>query len=249
MLAHPPGDGLAALPTTRVVRYSEHMPLLIASHQALQTLFYPLAGFVLKEWAALARIGQWFRSRLTGERNRGIYEILEYETSLELLDSQGRHANFYKRQTVRFLQDNIISFQDHAWGDGDLFAGYRCSPGVVADCYQQGDRWNILISLRETKSRGDVVKFNIVSSPHNSYKKDEEWQQVELRHRTHELRMNIIFPADRHCRRATLHQRGNNRTTVLGQDHFSALPDGRQTLTWETTKVRHLEVYTLRWQW
>jgi len=225
------------------------MSLLALPYQAYQTLFYPLVSFVLKEWTSLTGIGRWVRSVFTGERNRGIYEILEYETTLELLDARGQLANFYKRQTVRFLQDNIISFQDYTWGEGDLFSGYQCSPGVVADRYQQGDRWNILISLRETKSRGDVEKFNIVSTPINSYTKNEEWQQVELRHRTHRLRITVIFPANRPCQRATLHRRSSNRTTVLGQEHTSPLPDGRQVISWEALKVEQLEVYTLHWQW
>jgi hypothetical protein len=53
----------------------------------------------------------------------------------------------------------VIAFEDYAWGDGDVLAEYKCSPGFEADRYLEGDRWNILISLRETKHRGDVQDF------------------------------------------------------------------------------------------
>ncbi|MCB0094207.1 MAG: hypothetical protein KDE50_00760 [Caldilineaceae bacterium] len=162
-------------------------------------------GVLLREWQSIFDMAYRLYAFFTGERNRGMYEILDYETTLELVDPHGHLAHFYKRQKVRFLQDNIISFQDHAWGEGDLFSEYRCSPGVVADRYQQGDRWNILISLRETKSRGDVEEFNIQSVFRDGYTQPEEWHQVEIRHRTRHLRMKVIFPAERHCRRATLH--------------------------------------------
>ena len=42
-----------------------------------------------------------------------------------------------------------------------MFGEYKCLPGVEVDRYQEGDRWNILISLRETKSSGDIEDFYI----------------------------------------------------------------------------------------
>ena len=150
---------------------------------------------------------------------------------------------------MRFLQDNIIAFQDYAWGDGEIFADYRCSPGVAVDRYQDGDRWNILISLRETKSRGDIIDFRLERTIQGGFTQHEEWYQAEIRHSTRRLRLAVIFPKERLCQRAILHERKHNRTQILGPEHLVQLPDGRQLLAWETTQVHHLEVYTLRWYW
>jgi hypothetical protein len=191
--------------------------------------------------------------RLTGWNTRhsdqGIYEILHYDSTLELLDSNGHTAVFHKRQKVRFLQDNVIAFEDYAWGDGNSFVNYHCSPGVAVDRYKDGDRWNILISLRETKSRGDITDFHIERIVQNGFIQQEEWSQVEIRNPTRRLRVAVIFPKERLCKHATLHERKRNRTQVLGSDHLHQLPDGRQLLEFETTRVRHLEVYSLRWVW
>ena len=46
----------------------------------------------------------------------------------------------------------------------EIFADYSCRPGEVTDVYQEGDRYNILISLRETKAAGDIEDFYI--KPH-----------------------------------------------------------------------------------
>ena len=186
---------------------------------------------------------------ITRRSESGIYEILHYDSTLELLDPTGHTAFFHKRQQVRFLQDNIIAFQDYAWGDGNIFTDYRCSPGVAVDRYQDGDRWNILISLRETKSRGDITDFRLERTIRGGFVQRKEWYQAEIRHSTRRLRMAVIFPKERLCQRATLHQRKRNRTQVLGSEHLVQLPDGRQLLAWETTQVHHLEVYTLRWHW
>jgi hypothetical protein len=103
------------------------------------------------------------------------------------LDRKGERARFHKRQRVKFLQDNILAFQDYAWGEGDIFATYRCSPGMVVDRYQEGDRWNILISLRATKGRGDIEEFTIEREVTGGFTQAEEWRQVEIRHRTRRL--------------------------------------------------------------
>jgi hypothetical protein len=43
-----------------------------------------------------------------------LYEVLEHESTLELLDARGVTAHFRKRQKVCYLQDNIIAYQDQA---------------------------------------------------------------------------------------------------------------------------------------
>ncbi|HEX9596624.1 MAG TPA: hypothetical protein VF982_07065, partial [Anaerolineales bacterium] len=138
---------------------------------------------------------------------------------------------------------------DYAWGDGEIFADYRCSPGVVVDRYRDGDRWNILISLRETKSRGEITDFRLERTVRDGFVQEEEWHQAEIRHPTRRLRLAVLFPPTRPCQRATLHERKGNRTYHLGPRHFQQLPDGRQLVEWETKHVRDLEMYTLRWVW
>lgn len=178
-----------------------------------------------------------------------MYEILEYESTLELLDTKGENAHFFKRQKVKFLQNNIIAFEDYAWGDGNVLDEYRCSPGVVVDRYREGDHWNVLISLRETKSKGDIVDFLIERTEQNCFKKTEEWQQIEIRRYTAQLRMNVIFPKKRTCRMATIQLRNRNKVVKLNVENFQQLPDGRQLLRWETQNIYPLEMVTLRWQW
>ena len=120
-----------------------------------------------------------------------MYEILDYDSVLELRDPRGEVGVFKRRQKVNFLQDNIIAYQDYAWGDGNILADYKCSPGVPLDQYQDGFRYNILISLRETKNRGDVVDFNIERTVTGGFTKPNEWRQVMLEHRTRRLRIAV----------------------------------------------------------
>jgi hypothetical protein len=128
------------------------------------------------------------------QRQTGMYEILDYDSVLDLVDANGETAIFKRRQRVRFLQDHIIAFQDYAWGEGEIFAGYSCSPGRVVDRYREGDQWNILISLRETKSAGDVIDFYTERTIKDGFTTADEWWQVEIRHQTRQFRLAIIFP-------------------------------------------------------
>lgn len=179
----------------------------------------------------------------------GAYEILDYEAVVELVDTKGKLALFKKRQRVKFLQNSIIAFEDYAWGDGDILADYKCTPGVVVDKYKEGERWNILISLRDTKSVGDVEQFHIQRTVKGTYIKDEEWLQTEIRRHTQRLKMSVIFPQKRACKHAVLVQRSANRSTELGPEHFDTLPDGRQMVSWETAHAKGYEIYTLKWHW
>lgn len=183
------------------------------------------------------------------QKERGLYHILDYDVTVELLDTKGKVAVQKKRQKVKFLQDSVSAFVDYVWGDGENFDAYACSPGVVADRYKEGDRWNVLISLRETKNSGDIEEFHIERRVRDAFLSEDEWYQVEIRHKTKRLRMSIIFPKGRPCRSAHLVTRSRHTSKKLGPDHLSELPDGRQQLTWETRDIKQLEVYTLKWRW
>ena len=188
---------------------------------------------------------RWWRNR----QPRGLYEILDYDVALELLDPYGQMAVIKKRQKVKFLQDNIIAFEDYAWGDGDIFAAYSCTPGVVTDSYKEGDRYNILISLRETNNTGDVTDFYIERTIKYGFTQSEEALQTEIRHQTRRLKVTVIFPNERKCQRMALLHRSHRQTNILGPEHFTDLPDGRQQVVWETTHIKRFEIYTLKWMW
>lgn len=208
-----------------------------------------LACFSLDWVASLFDLVRSVRSWIMEQRHEGIYEILEYDTTLELMDAKGHRAEFRKRQRVRFLQDNIIAFEDYAWGAGQIFETYSVSPGKAVDRYQEGDRWNVLISLRETQHSGDIQDFRIDRTVRDGFTKAEEWKQVEIRHRTHRLKIGVIFPKDRPCQQAQLLQRSRKQVIVLGPECYHRLANGGQLVSWETKNVQPLEVFTLRWQW
>lgn len=240
-------------PSMETLSVDGHGRYAVADRDVFRPLQYCATYFgaeaSVREWHSFASLLVRLAAWLTRLSPRGMYEILDYDSTLELLDPHGHTAIFHKRQQVCFRQDNIIAFPDYAWGDGEIFADYRCSPGVAVDRYQDGDRWNILISLRETKSCGDITDFHLERTVRDGFVHQEEWYQAEIRHPTRRLRLAVIFPAARQCQRATLHERKGNRTHHLGPEQFQQLPDGRQLVAWETRQVRDLEMYTLRWVW
>lgn len=211
----------------------------------LSNLFKSPSTF-LREWKTLPTT---IRSLFISEHKQGLYESLEYEIALEILDPDGCYADYHKRHKVRFLQDNVNMYQDIMWGKGNWFSDYDCTPGKTINISHEEDRWNIQIFLRETKSKGDEEEFHIQTIARNVFTEPEEWQQVELRHHTRLLRLIVTFPPSRHCKSAIIHYRSRNQSSKLGADHFSVLPDGRQLVTWEATKIKPLEVITMRWTW
>jgi hypothetical protein len=209
-----------------------------------------LAQLVASDWISLVIQAWRFLTRFLGQEvYPGMYEILDYDAVLELKDTRGRTAVFRRRQKVKFLHDNIVALQDQVWGDGEPLAGYKCSPGVAVDRYKHGFKQIVLISLRETKGRGDILEFNTERKIRDGFARPDEWFQIELNFKTRRLRLAVIFPKTRHCQRAILVERNRNRSTVLDQDRFSLLPDGRQMLSWEVTGPPTNELYTLKWRW
>jgi hypothetical protein len=186
---------------------------------------------------------------LRGMIGEGMYEVLEYEFTLELQDKEGKRAFFRKRKKVRYLQNNIIAFQDYGWGDGEHFQDYRAHPGIPVDRYKAGYRTYILLSLREVKNRGDIDEFNIQWNIKNGFLKPDGFWETDITSRTKFVKANIVFPKERPPHNLRLVENNIQRTTALGQDAIRQLPGGKWQITWETDKPRLYEHYILRWDW
>ena len=187
--------------------------------------------------------------RVAGTRPQGIYEVLEHHTTLELLDPQGEDAVVARRQEVRFLQDYVAALTDYAWGDGEIFAEYTCSPGHPVDFYPDGSRHAVLISLRETKNRGDTLTLETRRRIRGGFGQEEEVWETEVYHRTRQLSVEIVFPTERPCQGAVVIQRDTSTTTALGPEHVRRLADGRQQVEWRLRKPRLHGRYALKWRW
>ena len=186
---------------------------------------------------------------LQGRSFEGMYDVLEYESTLELKDRGGKRATFNKREKVRYLQDNIIAYQDQSWGDGEILVDYRCTPGTPVDQYRSGFKTYILISRREVRNRGDVDEFNIERNISRGFlRKMEQWE-THITHHTKHLKIKVIFPKSRPPQSTTLIEANCRRSHNLGKSDQARLPDGRWLITWETRQPRLYENYVLQWDW
>jgi hypothetical protein len=180
---------------------------------------------------------------------KGLYEVLDYEATLELKDKRGKRACVQKYEKVRYLQNNIVAFQDQAWGDGKILINYRCTPGIPVDTYRSGFKNCILISLREVKNQGDIDEFHIDWEIHQGFLRSTGFWASEISHYTDKIKMRVIFPKTRPPLQATVLEKNQQRTLALSKDSFLQLPDGKWEVTWERNRPRLYEQYILRWEW
>ncbi|MEM9681206.1 MAG: hypothetical protein AAF901_12860 [Bacteroidota bacterium] len=178
-----------------------------------------------------------------------MFETLDYEVSVELLDTKGHKAIHSKREQVRYIQNNIIAYQDQAWGEGDFLKGYHCSPGKLADSYREGDKTILLISLQGRRQKGDIDTFHIERKPTDTFTQNKEYTGVEISHKTKQLTINIFFPKKRPPTSYVLVEKQLKRHTPLSSKHLRQLKDGRWLLSWSTSKPRLFENYFIQWEW
>jgi hypothetical protein len=195
-----------------------------------------------------AKTGQFAKQILFPSR-QGLYEVLEYESTLELLDRKGEKAIFKKRQKVRYLQDNIIAYMDQAWGDGKFLLDYRCTPGTAVDRYRFGHKTYILISLREVKQRGDTDEFLIERKIKNGFLRQQEQWETDISHPTRQVSIKVILPKQRSPMRVALVENTRQKTTLVGDADQRQLPDGRWQVAWKTDNPRLNERYVMKWEW
>src|SRR5574341_675507 len=95
------GEKQAEVKATDWVRSLSRFVFSLLNAEVLETIF---------------QVWQVARKVITAKASEGLYEVLEYDAQLELQDKYGRTAVFNKKERVKFLQDNVIAYQDMAWG-------------------------------------------------------------------------------------------------------------------------------------
>jgi hypothetical protein len=184
-----------------------------------------------------------------GLANEGVYEVLDYESTLEIHNINGNKATFRKRKQIRYLQNNIIAYQDYGWGDGEILLNYRNSRGKAVDLYRSGYKTYILLSLREVKNRGDVDEFNIQWDIQKGFLTEDGYWATDISNRTRRIKVNVIFPKSRPPQKLAIEESNRKSTRVLGPEVKKQLPDGRWRVTWEKKNPKIYEIYILRWVW
>ena len=202
-------------------------------------LALPWMDVVAEIWALLKTL---IRERAAG----GPYRVLDYASTLELLDPEGKHATFRKAEKVRYLQDNLIAYQDQAWGDGEILVNYRCTPGKPVDCYRTGHKWHVLVSRREVRNRGDEDTFHIEWEIRNGFLKETGYWETHVTHPTDRLAISVVFPESRAPRQVSLIETNRSRST---RGNGNRLPDGHYAITWELAPPRLHERYVVQWEW
>lgn len=210
-------------------------------------------------WLSLALDPRWIevaarawklgRKIFRGFANEGIYEVIDYECQLELRDKDGNLAIIKKREKIRYLQDYVTSYQDRAWGDGEIFQNYHCSPGTPVDEYRVGHKTYKLISLREFRNKGDVDEFHIEWNMRRGFLESTGFWGTGINNRTKRVAVQIVFPKDRPPKSVSLTESNLQRTKDLERDAYTLLPNGRTMITWEKTNLRLYENYVLKWEW
>lgn len=189
------------------------------------------------------------RKVIRGMSQEGVYEVLDYEYQIELKDKEGNNASIKKREKIRYLQDNISTYQDWAWGDKKIFLNYRCSPGTPVDEFRLGHKTCKLISLREFRNRGDTDEFNIAWDMKRGFVKSTGFWGTGIRYRTKRAVVKVIFPEARSPISASVTESNLKRTRNLGPEARNLMPDGRTMIVWDCPNPRLYETYVLKWEW
>ncbi len=206
-------------------------------------------AFGLPWFEIIGQLWKIGRKIIRGLANEGIYEVLDYKCALELLDTEGKNARVQKREKVRYLQDNIIAYQDQAWGDGKILIDYRCSPGFPTDKYKIDPKTYILISLRAVRNKGDIDNFNITWKMQKGFLKNARFWGTSINHKTKAATVRIVFPKGRPPLKVSVFESNIQKSYVLGKDAYKKLRDGRYMVVWKNTKPRLYENYVINWEW
>jgi hypothetical protein len=185
------------------------------------------------------------------QRHLGPYEVLDADIVWDIERVDGSAVVERKRFDVRFLQDNLICWIDYAFGDGELLAEYRCSPGKLVDVIDVADgrKW-LVVSLGGMRNRGDRETLTTARLIKDGWTKDREWVSFEIIEPTRQYALTVRFPRGRPCSAAWLRRRGKRDEEKLDLERSVRwLDDGRSELKFAASRPALGDAVTVIWDW
>ena len=175
------------------------------------------------------------------------YEVLTYEATLELLDTEGREAVYVRKQHLRFLRDGVTAIDDYGWGNGIAFARHYAFPGRFVDRRIEGSRLRSTVELSRAYDAGEDLTFSVERLIKNGFASASEWWlEAEIYHPVRRVSLSVLLPASRQVKTATLVQPGIPGSIAVVPKQ---LPDGRQTVIYINRRPVQGARYTLLWDW
>lgn len=177
-----------------------------------------------------------------------VYDVLDFELGLKLLDAGGRSAEVIRVERLRFHQDGVMGIYHQIWGEGEL-QDYQVEPGVVADRFSVGPRTFILISLREVKNRGDELTLTTCRRVSLGWTQSEEWLEAALSHRTAKITLKVTFPKGRPPTSAELVELPAGNRARIERTRWTTDQSGCTTIRLTRKRPQVGSSYVLRWTW
>jgi hypothetical protein len=210
----------------------------------------PIAGAIIIGSLILVFAGVAFYGLILRDRFGGLWQIIDDIDEWDIPDDTGKLVLLTKTRKLRFLQNGVFAIRDYAWGSGKVDGNYSCAPGHAADHFWHDGRHNVVVSLRETKRRGDIEDFTIKREFADSFCEDSESVHAEIMTETQQLTIKVVFPGSRPPTKAW----ASSRSDEAANKKHSKLDihggvDGRQFVTHTLTRPKLGENYVVGWDW
>jgi hypothetical protein len=209
-----------------------------------------LAGAIVIGALILAFAGVAVYGLILRDRFGGLWQIVDDIDEWDIQDDRGAKVVLTKTRKLRFLQNGVFAIRDWAWGSGKFDQNYSCEPGFAADHFWHDGRHNVVVSLRETKRRGDIESFVIKREFTDSFCEESETVHAEIMTETEQLTIKVIFPTSRPPKKAWASRRKDEAANKKHKKlDIHGGVDGRQFITHTLTRPDLGENYVVGWDW
>ena len=175
------------------------------------------------------------------------YEVLDSRMVWEIHATDGSKCSFSRQNEIRFLQNEVMVLSDRVWPANADIKDFKYFPGEVVDSFIDGDNRQFIISLRESKNRGETMRVESSRSVYDSFLAPSEWVAMDVSRPTGSLTMTVVLPDGRPPTKAWGKVRSN------AARHHPLVPtmrsDKRTQLERFIKRPRRGEAYYICWEW
>lgn len=176
--------------------------------------------------------------------------ISEMDTTIEILTTDGRIANFTDWFRLTALIDGVTTYTEQFQTDGKI-DDFRVNLGRIASIREEESIIYLDSDLGVTLNRGDSIKRRISCVYHDSFTSSQEYWVIRQSNPNSNSCLKIIFPKERPpiLFKGIIRKLNYDQVAIDTPPFLQLMADGRTQIVWSIKKLGLMTSYKLTWTW
>lgn len=211
-----------------------------------EQFFYEYTNLDELELYITKEIGEYIQN--IPETIPSTYEVLFNYIELELIDKEGKRANFKKTQVLKILKPTQF-LDDYIISEGKIdVKTIKFEKGKLAEVREDLSRYYLSVDMGRKLEKGEMLTKIYTCELIDTFPKNEEFWEIDAISKNHLHKINVTFPEERPCITYGSEIKRNFQSLACKSPYLEII-ENRSVIDLEVATAQQYDKIRIKWTW